>query len=242
MKGDLTEQRLPRPVGAIWRTYVEDWDRSMRAANKPLTTRYNYELAVTQLAGFLDGGDTTTFLANSGRNVGEDMSDAAEDPTDVQKGHIEWFLAWMIETRSAATALNKYKALQQFFKYLEYEEEISRHPMQRIPQPKPGTKLIPVVADDEMAALLATCAGKSFLDRRDTAIIRLLFDTGGRLTETAMLDLDDLNMRRDLIKVDGKGNKERAIPFGEKTGQALARYLRIRAKTVSHVAVLRSFL
>jgi integrase/recombinase XerC len=50
---DLTEQRLPRPAEAVWRGYVEEWDRSLRAANKPLTTRYNYELAVTQLAEFL---------------------------------------------------------------------------------------------------------------------------------------------------------------------------------------------
>jgi site-specific recombinase XerD len=78
--------------------------------------------------------------------------------------------------------------------------------------------------------LLATGAGKSFLDRRDTAIIRLLLDTGGRLTEITMVDLDDVNLRRDLVKVRGKGDKERAIPFGENTGQALTRYLRARAK------------
>jgi integrase/recombinase XerC len=229
MKGDLTEQRLPRPTEPVWRSYVEEWDRSLRAANKPLTTRYNYELAVVQLAEFLRGDEVTTFLASSGLVV-EDVSDAAEDPTDVQRGHVEVFIAWMIETRSASTAVNKHKALQQFFNYLEDEEEISKHPMRRMPQPKKTKKLIPVVPDDEMNALLATCRGKSFRDRRDTAIIRLLFDTGGRLTETTMIDLDDLNLRRDLIKVDGKGDRQRTIPFGEKTGQALTRYLRVRAK------------
>jgi integrase/recombinase XerC len=102
--------------------------------------------------------------------------------------------------------------------------------MRRMPQPKKTKKLILVVPDDELTALLATCDGKTFRDRCDTAIIRLLLDTGGRLTETAMLDVDDVNLRRDLIKVHGKGDKERSIPFGEKTGQALARYLRVRAK------------
>jgi integrase/recombinase XerC len=178
MKGDLTEQRLPRPNEAVWRGYVEEWDRSLRAANKPLTTRYNYELAVTQLAEFLAGDELAGFLDSSGL-VLDDASDAAEDPADVARGHVEVFLAWMIETRSASTALNKYKALQQFFNYLEDEEEISRHPMRRMPQPKKTKKLIPVVPDDELAALLATCDGKSFRDRRDTAIIRLLLDTGG---------------------------------------------------------------
>ena len=86
------------------------------------------------------------------------------------------------------------------------------------------------MADDELATLLATCAGKTFADRRDMAIIRLLLDTGGRLSEITMLNLDDLDLRRDLVLVRGKGDKQRAIPFGEKTGQALTRYLWVRAR------------
>jgi site-specific recombinase XerD len=77
---------------------------------------------------------------------------------------------------------------------------------------------------------LATCAGKSFLERRDAAIIRLLMDTGARLSEITLLDVDDVDLKRDLVLVRGKGDKQRAIPFGEKTGQALTRYLRARAK------------
>ncbi|OLF11877.1 tyrosine-type recombinase/integrase [Actinophytocola xanthii] len=230
MTGDLTEEGLPRPVQPVWRGYVQEWDRALRAAGKPLTTRYNYELAVTQCAEFLGSGEVARFVAASGVEVAEDMSDAAEDPTDVQRSHVEWFIAWMIETRSASTALNKYKALQQFFGYLEDEEEITRHPMRRMSQPTKTKKLVPVLGDEEIAAVLATCSGKSFLDRRDTAVIRLLLDTGGRLTETTMVDVDDVNLRRDLLKVRGKGDKERAIPFGEKTGQAITRYLRVRAK------------
>jgi site-specific recombinase XerD len=201
----------------------------LRSANRPRTTRYNYELAVCQLAEFLAGPDLPAFLARTEANPpAVDDSDAAEDPTDVGRRHVEWFLAWMIETRSASTALNKYKGLQQFFAYLVGEEEMTRHPMQRIPQPSTPNKLIPVVSDDELAGLLATCAGKSFLERRDTAIIRLLMDTGARLSEITLLDVEDVNLKLDLVVVRGKGDKQRAIPFGEKTGQALTRYLRMR--------------
>ena len=231
MPGDLTKTGLPRPAQPTWRSYLEEWDRASRAANKPETTRYNYQLAVAQLAAFLAGEDLARFLAAAGVDPGtQDNSDAAEDPTDVRRGHVEWFLAWMIETRSASTALNKYKALQQFFRYLEDEEEISKHPMRRIPQPRTPKKLIPLLGTEELAAVLASCAGKWFVDRRDTAITRLLLDTGGRLSEITLVDFDDVDLRRDLIKVRGKGDKERAIPFGENTGQALTRYLRVRAK------------
>lgn len=83
--------------------------------------------------------------------------------------HVEWFIGWMIKTRSAATALNKYEALQQFFRHLLDEEEINRDPMARMSQPDPGEKLVPIVRDGEMDALFATCKGKSFLNRRDVA-------------------------------------------------------------------------
>ncbi|HEX5406027.1 MAG TPA: tyrosine-type recombinase/integrase [Pseudonocardiaceae bacterium] len=227
----MTNGGLPRPAAPAWRSYLEEWDRSLRAANKPRSTRYNYELAVHQLAGFLAGDDLPGFLAKSGMDPRLlDDSDAADDPTDVQRKHVEWFLAWMIDTRSASTALNKYKGLQQFFRYLVDEEEMARHPMQRISQPSTPQKLIPIVADDELTALLGTCAGKTFIERRDAAVIRLLMDTGARLAEITLLDVDDLDLKRDLVLVRGKGDKQRAIPFGEKTGQALTRYLRARAK------------
>src|SRR6201999_2472286 len=54
-------------------------------------------------------------------------------------------------------------------------------------------------------ALLATCAGKSFLERRDAAIIRLLMDTGARLSEITLLNVDDVDLKRDLDLVRGKG-------------------------------------
>ncbi|MET7668321.1 phage integrase N-terminal SAM-like domain-containing protein [Micromonospora luteifusca] len=65
-----------------------------------------------------------------------DAADATEDPTEVTRGHAEAFQAWMIETRSPSTALNKHKGLQQFFKWLLAEEDIDRSPMDRFRQPR----------------------------------------------------------------------------------------------------------
>jgi site-specific recombinase XerD len=229
MTTNLTRQGLPRPEEQEWRSFVEEWDRSLRAANRPHTTRYNYELAVTQFADFLAGPDPPEFLATMDM-AGHDDSDAAQDPTDVERKHVEWFITWMIDTRSASTALNKYKSLQQFFKYLLDEEENDRHPMAKLTQPNQPEKLVPVLSDDELTSLLDTCKGKTFAARRDTAIIRLLLDTGARLSEISTLTLDNVDLKRDLVIVRGKGDLQRAIPFGERTGQALARYLRTRTR------------
>ncbi|WP_086846664.1 tyrosine-type recombinase/integrase [Amycolatopsis kentuckyensis] len=136
----------------------------------------------------------------------------------------------MIDSRSASTALNKYKGIQQFFNYLLECEEIGRHPMEKFSQPDTPDKLAPVVSDDVLARLLDTCRGKSYRDRRDMAIIRLFLDTGARLTEVANLKLADVDLHRDGVLVHGKGNRQRFVPFGECTGQAISRYLRTRSR------------
>ncbi|WP_326594816.1 phage integrase N-terminal SAM-like domain-containing protein [Streptomyces sp. NBC_01803] len=121
-------------LSRVWSGFVRDWERSLRAGNYPQTTRYNYLLAACQLARYL-----------AEHSPDPDADDAAEDPAAVSKAHIEAFQAWMIDTRSASTALNKHKALQQFFKWLLLEEEeIDRSPMERVKQPKTPGKLVPV--------------------------------------------------------------------------------------------------
>ncbi len=108
----LDLQKLTIGLSRTWAGYLRDWDRSLRSGNYPETTRYNYLLAAAQL----------------GRHLGEyspdpDAAAAAEDPVVVARGHVEAFQAWMIETRSASTALNKHKGLQQFFKWLLVDEQ-----------------------------------------------------------------------------------------------------------------------
>jgi integrase/recombinase XerC len=93
--------------------FLRDWGRSLRAGNYPETTRYNSLLAAAQLARYL-----------AEYSPDPDADDAAEDPTAVTKKHIEAFHAWMIETRSASTALNKHKGLQQFFRWLHVRRGI----------------------------------------------------------------------------------------------------------------------
>ncbi|TCO59425.1 tyrosine-type recombinase/integrase [Actinocrispum wychmicini] len=163
--------------------YLRDWDRLLRSANYPETTRHNYLLAAAQLAGYL-------------ADYSPDADDAAEDPAAVTKAHVEAFQAWMIETRSPSTALNKHKGLQQFFKWLrDGEEEITRSPMERVRQPQVPTKLIPIIRNHDTSKVLDTCKGKKFIQVRDEAIIRLYSNTGARLSEVATLTVDDLRHR-----------------------------------------------
>jgi hypothetical protein len=103
----LKIDKLTEGLTRDWSGFLRDWDGTLRSGNYPETTRYNYLLAAAQLAEYL-----------AECSPDPDADDAAEDPTAVTKKHIEAFQAWMIETRSASTALNKHKGLQQFFRWL----------------------------------------------------------------------------------------------------------------------------
>lgn len=213
-------ERITDGLSVTWAGYLRDWDRSLRSGNRPETTRYNYVLAAAQLA---------RYLAEHAPDPEADA--AAEDPAEVAKAHIEAFQAWMIETRSAATAVNKHKALQQLFKWLMLdEEEIDRSPMERVRLPKAPTKLVPVLEEEATTRLLEVCKGKDFLSLRDQAIIRLFCNTGARLAEVAHLRLEDVDLKTESVTLYGKGGKVRRVRMGARTARALSRYLRARAK------------
>ncbi|MFC4464009.1 tyrosine-type recombinase/integrase [Streptomyces xiangluensis] len=212
--------RLTDDLPKAWAAFLRDWDRSLRSGNYPETTRYNYLLAASQLARYL--GEHLEEIGARG---------TAPDPTEVTRSHVEAFQAWMVQTRSSSTALNKHKALQQFFKWLrDDEEEIDRSPMDRVKQPKTVKKLVPVIQDEDTARVLRTCKGRTFVQLRDEAIIRLYYNTGARLAEVGNLTLDDIDMNTDSVHYHGKGSKDRRMRFGPRTGRALSRYLRARDK------------
>jgi integrase/recombinase XerC len=216
----LDLDKITAGLSQTWAGYLRDWDRSLRSGNYPETTRYNYLLAAAQLAGYL--GEYSP---------DPDADDAAEDPAEVTKAHIESFQAWMIKTRSASTALNKHKGLQQFFKWLMLdEEEIDRSPMERVKQPKTEKKLIPIIRSDDTSKVLDTCKGKDFVQLRDEAIIRLYSNTGARLAEVGNLQLADVKLATESVHFHGKGGKDRRVRYGPKTARAISRYLRARAK------------
>jgi integrase len=103
--------------------------------------------------------------------------------------------------------------------------------------PKIPDKPVPVLAEADLRIILDGCAAKTFDDLRDTAIIRLLYDTGGRLAEVtnlAWVDDDreacDVDLDQGTISVVGKGNRRRLVPIGKKTVKAIDRYLRERRR------------
>jgi integrase/recombinase XerC len=195
-----------------WDELARDWKRSLLAANKSANTVRIYTGALNELRKHATAART----------------DAS--PLDVTKREVEAMVRDRLAIRAAGTVSAEYRALQQFFKWLLIEEEIVRNPMATMSAPIVPEQPVPVLPDEKLSALLDGCKGAAFLDRRDTAIIRLLLDTGGRLGELANLRSEDVDWEQDVVHVMGKGRRARHLPFGKKTGAALSRYQRARSR------------
>ncbi len=189
------------------------WMRSQRARNLSPATLRTYGEGTRQ---FL------TYLASEAPDV--------QDVAGIRRSDIETWLTHLTATRSASTAKTRHTALSRFLKWCVEEEELGRSPMERVPPPMVPEKAVPVLSDDELRALLAVTAGKTFADRRDHAIIRLFADTGMRRSELSGLRVSDLDLDESVAFVLGKGRRPRACPYGNKTGVAIDRYLRVRRR------------
>lgn len=141
----------------------------------------------------------------------------------------EW-LAELAPTRQASTVRTRFKGLHRFCGWLLAEGEIDEHPMRGMTAPVAAEKPVPVLTDAELAALVKACAGREFIDRRDEAIVRLLLDTGIRVSEACGLAVADVDLDREMALVTGKGCKVRPVYFGARTARALDRYVRERRR------------
>jgi site-specific recombinase XerD len=143
---------------------------------------------------------------------------------------VEAFVADQLARWKPATAANRYRSLRVFYGWLEDEGEVPVSPMARMHPPAVPDQPVPLVREDAFRRLLEACAGRDFDARRDTALILLLVDVGPRRAEVAGMRVADLDFELQVGLVLGKGGRQRALPFGRRTAQALDRYLRVRAR------------
>jgi site-specific recombinase XerD len=181
--------------------------RHLGAGNRSPLTIKSYMEAVRQL---------DEFLADRGM---------PQDIAAIRREHVEAFIEDQLARLKPASAANRYRSLQQFYRWLVDEGELKESPMARMKPPTVPETPPPVIREDEMQRLLKTCDGTSFDDRRDKAILHLLWDTGMRRAEIAGLRLEDVDDEHDVLMVVGKGRRPRTVPFGQKPGKALMMYI-----------------
>jgi site-specific recombinase XerD len=165
--------------------------------------------------------------------------DRPETLDELTRHAISAWLAELAETCQPSTVATRLRGMRRFCRWLVVEGEVDKAPTEGIEIATAPDKPVPILSDSEITALLKTCAvGRGrpgtfarpiFLGRRDEVILRLLLDSGVRVSELCGLKLEDVDLDREVAYVIGKGSRPRAVPFGAKTGQAIDRYLRVRA-------------
>jgi integrase/recombinase XerC len=152
------------------------------------------------------------------------------DPCQSTPVELARYMRELRQDHSPATAQLHHVVLRQFFAWLVLEGERADNPLAGRPLPRTPVRPVALVSNTDLRKLLAACSSSSFVDRRDTAIIRLLLDTGMRRAELAGLRVTDVDLPERLVTVTGKGNRTRTVPIGARTAQSLARYMRLRSR------------
>jgi integrase/recombinase XerC len=194
-------------------TYLEEFLGYLRVERQmsPHTLR-NYRLDLTQFLEFCSGHR-------------EDLTLEQVTYQDLRA-----FLATALKRNRKTTVARKLSALRTFFKYLQRQGVISQNPAKLAPSPKLEKVLPHYLSVDEAFHLLSEPQGDDFGNSRDKAILEVFYGGGLRLSELAGLNLKDLDLAQGVLRVWGKGAKERLAFLGEPAKAALSAYLPLRQR------------
>jgi integrase/recombinase XerC len=146
-------------------------------------------------------------------------------PALVDRDMVHSFVGSLYASNSSASVARKLSALRTFFRFLLREKLVSVDPLAGIVGPKLDRTLPVFLTVDEVFSLLEAPIASDRFWRRDRAIMEMLYATGMRVSELTGGNTRDFDGNAGMVRVRGKGNKERIIPFGRAAGEALRHYL-----------------
>jgi site-specific recombinase XerD len=149
------------------------------------------------------------------------------DPAAVSTAYVNRWVDSLRDTIAPATVSVYWRNLRPFFSWWAKETD-QPNPFRGADVPSSPLEPPDVVHLDDIRTLLDMCKGRDFTSHRDAAVIRVLFDTGCRRGELVNLTLDDWDRRQDFLTLRGKTGM-RVVPISASTGEALARYVRVRS-------------
>lgn len=182
--------------------------------------------------------DLQQFLAFLAAERGKRVSSLGPAALDVDA--VRGYLAMLYrEGRSRSSAARKLAALRAFGRYLRREDVTDAEPAALVATPKAVQTIPAHLSESEMTRLLEMPDLGAPLGRRDRAMLELFYASGLRLSELVGLDLEDVNLSSRLVRVLGKGSKERIVPFNTSAADAIRRYLRDREGLVARTTSQR---
>jgi len=199
---------LKTPVNKLIEEYAKYLSHERN--HSPHTLR-NYLSDLRQFCAFLS--------SSGGRNC-----DGLKLLERVDLPFVRAYLAKLAQGCKKSSVGRKLAAIKGFFRYLVREGHIARNPLLDIASPKQDKPLPPFLSVDDAFRLLGSIQGAGHLQVRDRALIETLYSTGTRVSEVVALNWSEIDFSLGIIRVVGKGSKERVVPIGETALQALTTY------------------
>lgn len=154
-------------------------------------------------------------------------SKGINDPSDIQTNHLNSFFKSMANLGLSSTSSARYhSSLKGFFKYLFLNEYIKNNPMEKVLPPKRAKSLPAVLTFQEIDKILQQPKTDNKLCLRDKAILEIMYACGLRVSELIVLHVSDLYLSEEIIRVFGKGSKERFVPVGSSAIKWVEEYLK----------------
>jgi integrase/recombinase XerC len=199
---------------------MKDFEKEIKSFIQHIEREKNFsENTVTSYRN--DLSDFSKFLKE--RNLQGDLFHQIDRPL------LRDFLVFLKRKRlKEVTIAHKVFVLRSFFKYLLRKRKIFSNPASFLSNPRKKKKLPTFLTISQMESLLKLPTKESFRGLRDLAILELFYSTGTRLSELANLDLSSVDFQGGVVRVLGKGKKERIIPVGKEALEALRNYLNLR--------------
>lgn len=171
--------------------------------------------------------DVTEFFRSIGENI---------DPTDISRVKVQSYLSSLYSTNSSASVARKMSALRTFFRYLAREGHLFHDPLSGVAGPKLARHIPVFLTVDEVFSLLEEPGEQDSFMLRDQAVMELIYSTGMRVSEVVSRNMDNIDFATGMVRVKGKGSKERIVPFGNAAAEALQRWFADRDRlTVDRV-------
>ena len=206
---------------------IRDFQKFIEIKNYSEHTKINYISDLMQFKAFLDDHHI---------DIG-----TARGAIRIEPAVIRTFLGTLYQRKvTKSTVMRKIASLKAFFKYLVREGKIGVNPAEMIQSPRTEKHIPTVMPLEEMQALLNAGYSNDVYGTRDRAIIELLYSSGIRVNELSKLDMDDIDFQQGLIKVKGKGKKERIVPVGAPAMTAIEKYIEKRAQLVKKESPARN--
>ena len=153
---------------------------------------------------------------------------------NIKESSVNQYISYLFSLKLKSSSVNrKISSLKSFYLFLLKKKLIRHSPFSEVISPKQEKYLPASMSESEVEKLLNSPDASKEIEQRDKAMIEMLYATGMRISELINLRITDIDMNRSVIKVMGKGSKERLIPFGESASEALSNYLKIRKDSPS---------